>query len=81
MHPQLKFITKGDRLYEGDSESAMSTTGYANAPIAEFNRRCDRLYEGDSKSAMSTTGYANAPIAEFNRRCDRTKKNYENLNF
>ncbi|MEH2337196.1 hypothetical protein [Nostoc sp.] len=42
MHPQLKFITKGDRLYEGDSESAMSTTGYANAPIAEFNRRCDR---------------------------------------
>ncbi|MEH2449344.1 MAG: hypothetical protein V7K18_27245 [Nostoc sp.] len=46
MHPQLKFITKGDRLYKGYSESAMSMTGYVNAPIAEFSRRCDRLYKG-----------------------------------
>ncbi|WP_375468739.1 hypothetical protein [uncultured Nostoc sp.] len=57
MHPQLKFITKGDRLYEDHCESAMSTTGYANAPIAEFSRRCDRFHEGYSELAMSTTGY------------------------
>ncbi|MEI1373197.1 hypothetical protein PQG02_27795 [Nostoc sp. UHCC 0926] len=54
----------------------MSTTGYANAPIAEFSRRCDRLHEGYCESAMSTTGYANAPIAEFSRRCDRLHEGY-----
>ncbi|MEH1890134.1 MAG: hypothetical protein V7K92_12005 [Nostoc sp.] len=52
----------------------MSTTGYANAPIAEFSRRCDRLYEGYSESAMSTTGYTNTLIPEFSRRCDRLYK-------
>ncbi|WP_375510048.1 hypothetical protein [uncultured Nostoc sp.] len=37
------------RLYEGHCESAMSMTGYANAPTDEFNTKSDRLCEGHRK--------------------------------
>ncbi|MDZ8222788.1 MULTISPECIES: hypothetical protein [unclassified Nostoc] len=39
--------TKGDRLHQGYIKSAMSTTGYANAPTDELSRKCDRLHQGN----------------------------------
>jgi hypothetical protein len=33
---------KGDRLYQGHCEEAMSTTGYANALTLEFSQKGDR---------------------------------------